>query len=182
VKGVVFILVEEFVTDQFGAEAWDGLLEAAGLDGVWTTLGSYPDEQLTMLVDAAAERFELPPHQVQRLVGQGTFSGLAAQHPELLEDHKSSRTVLLDLNGIIHPEVMKLYPGAEVPWFEVTEQADGLLHLHYRSRRALGPLAEGLVVGAAAYFGETVELLSVVDTGEECQMVICIEPSSGAKG
>jgi hypothetical protein len=118
---------------------------------------------------------------VQRLVGKGTFSGLAAQHPELLADHVSCRTVLLDLNGIIHPEVMKLYPGAEVPWFEVTEQADGLLHLYYRSQRALGPLAEGLVVGAGAYFDETVELLSVEDAGEECRMVIRIVPMSVAE-
>jgi hypothetical protein len=180
-KGVVFILVEEFVTEQFGDEAWDALLDDAGLDGVWTTLESYPDEQLGMLVEAAALRFDLPAQQVQRLVGQGTFSGLAAQHPELLADHVSCRTVLLDLNGIIHPEVMKLYPGAEVPWFEVTEQADGLLHLYYRSQRALGPLAEGLVVGAGAYFDETVELLSVEDAGEECRMVIRIVPMSVAE-
>ncbi|MEX0768192.1 MAG: heme NO-binding domain-containing protein [Microthrixaceae bacterium] len=174
-KGVVFILVEEFVTEQFGADAWDALLEESGLDGVWTTLGSYPDEQLGLLVQAATKQFDLPAEQVQRLVGQGAFAGLAAQYPYLLEQHDSCRTVLLDLNGIIHPEVMKLYPGAQTPEFEVTEQDDGLLHLRYRSPRALGPLAEGLVAGAAAHFGESVEFLSVTDRGVESEMLIRIE-------
>ncbi len=42
-KGVVFNIVEEFVTEQWSADDWDDLLDAAGLDGAYTALGTYTD-------------------------------------------------------------------------------------------------------------------------------------------
>src|SRR5438874_2247890 len=42
-KGVVFNLLEEIVVREHGEETWDLLLERAGLGGVYTSLGNYPD-------------------------------------------------------------------------------------------------------------------------------------------
>lgn len=55
-KGVVFNIVEEFVTEGWSVDDWDDLLDEAGLDGAYTTLGTYPDAQLGALVEAAAAR------------------------------------------------------------------------------------------------------------------------------
>ena len=41
-KGVIFNVAEFTVTDEFGAETWDDLLEAADVDGAYTALGDYP--------------------------------------------------------------------------------------------------------------------------------------------
>lgn len=60
-KGVIFNLVEDIVTEANGPDAWDDLLEAAGLEGAYTALGSYGDDQLFALVDAAASASGLPP-------------------------------------------------------------------------------------------------------------------------
>ena len=40
---VVFNLLEEIVVREHGEETWDLLLERAGLGGVYTSLGNYPD-------------------------------------------------------------------------------------------------------------------------------------------
>jgi hypothetical protein len=75
-KGIVFNLLEEVVRRAYGEDTWDTLLEAAGLDGVYTSLGNYPHEELLQLVTAVQEtRREGPLHD------RGTLSlGFRAQH------------------------------------------------------------------------------------------------------
>lgn len=53
-KGIVFNLLAEAVTQRFGDEAWDNLLDAAGLEGAYTSLGSYHDAEMFALVEHAA--------------------------------------------------------------------------------------------------------------------------------
>src|SRR5436309_1246445 len=50
----MFNLLEELVSREHGDETWDDLLEASGLEGAYTSLGSYPDEDLTRLVGSAS--------------------------------------------------------------------------------------------------------------------------------
>ncbi len=64
----------------------------------------------------------------------------------------------ITLNDIIHPEVRKLYPDADVPEFEFSGRDDSTLTIGYRSRRRLCELAEGFIEGAADHFGESVAL------------------------
>jgi hypothetical protein len=167
-KGVLFAAVEDLVVGEYGPDTWDDLLDAAGVDGVWTTLGTYPSEQLSALVEAAAPVLGLDVAATWRLMGRGAFGGLARRHPELVEHYGGCGPLLDDLNHIIHPEVMKLYPEARPPEFGIGHHDDGTTTLEYRSTRELGQLAVGLVLGAADHFGETVEVLAVADTGECC--------------
>lgn len=154
-KGVIFNVVEEVVTEQFGADTWDALLDATELDGSYTALGNYDDAELAALVAAAASALGHSEPDVLRLVGRHAFAGLAGRYPHFLEGHTSSRTVLADLNGVIHPQVLALYPGATVPEFDFTVDGDRVV-LDYRSARGLCHLAEGLAAGVAAAFDETV--------------------------
>lgn len=157
-KGVIFNLAEQVVSDGFGADAWDDILDASGLEGAYTSLGSYPDSDLEALVTASAARLGVPPDVVVRTIGEGAMPLLAQRYPEFFAPHTSTRPFLLTLNDIIHPEVRKLYPGADVPEFGFEVLADGGLLLQYRSRRKLCALAEGFVTGAATHYGETVSL------------------------
>ncbi len=43
-KGIIFNLVEDVVTQENGPDAWDDLLDAAHVDGAYTAVGSYDDE------------------------------------------------------------------------------------------------------------------------------------------
>lgn len=157
-KGIIFNLVEEVVRDRFGEDTWDDLLDAAGLDGAYTSLGSYPDEELLRLVGAASEALGLPPADVVRTLGEAAIPLLATRYPFFFEPHTSTKSFLLTLNDIIHPEVRKLYPGADVPTFGFEESSDDTLVLRYHSERKLCALAEGFVLGAAAHFGERAEI------------------------
>jgi len=158
VKGIIFNLAEEVVTQAHGARIWDDVLERAGFVGAYTSLGSYPDEELMGLVRAASEILGVPKQVVVRDVGEGAIPLLAVRYPQFFAPHTTTRQFVLTLNDIIHPEVRKLYPGANVPEFDFeTSDADALV-IGYRSSRQLCALAEGFIIGAATHYGEQAEV------------------------
>lgn len=157
-KGIIFNLLEEVVTSEYGDATWDGLLEQAGLDGAYTSLGSYGDEQAVALVDVAATTLGISPQDVLRWFGMRAMPLLAVRFPSFFAPHSSARSFLLTLNNIIHPEVRKLYPGAATPVFSFEHEPDGSLLVRYNSARRLCALAEGFIHGAAAFYHERVEI------------------------
>jgi hypothetical protein len=156
-KGVVFNLLEEVVSRHHGEDLWDCVLETAGLKGAYTSLGSYDDADLEVLVGAASQALDRPPQAVLRWFGQTAMPVLAERYPVFFEPHTSARPFVLSVNSIIHPEVRKLYPGAGCPHFGFSEEPDGGLVMDYRSPRRLCALAQGFVEGASAHYGETVD-------------------------
>lgn len=155
-KGIVFNLLEEVLTGSHGPDAWDSLLDTAGLDGTYTSLGSYPDENMHALVAAAAQALGTTPFDVLRWFGKGAMPLLAKRYPGFFSAQQSARSFVLSVNNIIHPEVRKVCPGADVPTFEFSDAPDGALLMGYRSPRRLCALAQGFVEGAGAHYGEEV--------------------------
>lgn len=157
-KGIIFNLLQEVVTQHHGEDVWDALLDTAGVSGVYTSLGNYPDEEFVRLVNAAADVRRTPPGDVIRWFGTEAIPRLAAKYPGFFNRHPSTRPFILTLNGIIHPEVKKLYPGADTPDFDIDASSPEVLVMGYHSKRKLCSLAEGLVTGAANHFGEKVSI------------------------
>ena len=157
-KGILFNLAEEVVSQTYGERVWDDVLESAGLDGAYTSLGNYPDEDLARLVKAAARALDVDVEDVLRAVATGAIPLLASRYPHFFTPHTSARSFVLTLNSIIHPEVRKLYPGATVPEFGFDTTRDDVLVITYHSARRLCSLAQGFIIGAAGHYGETVEI------------------------
>src|SRR5262249_32320754 len=126
-KGVVFNLLEEVVIRAHGEDTWDALLENAGLEGSYTSLGSYPDDHMMKLVGAAAGALKMNPGEVLRWFGREAMPVLAERYPAFFRGHTSTRPFVLSVNDIIHPEVRKVYPGADVPVFDFRDLDDGAL-------------------------------------------------------
>jgi hypothetical protein len=158
VKGIVYNLLEECVSREYGEDTWDGLLDSAGVDGVYTSLGSYPDEDLFALVAAASDALGQPADGIIRWFGRSAMPLLAGRDPGFFEPHGDTRAFVLTLNGIIHPEVRKLYPGADVPVFSFDISSEDVLVMEYSSTRKLCALAEGLLEGAAVHYGEQIAI------------------------
>jgi len=157
-KGIVFNLLEQIVAAEHGDETWEQLLDASGLDGAYTSLGSYPDEDLYKLVGAASEALDVPADDVIRWFGRSAMPLFAKRYPQLFSEHKAARSFVLTLNDIIHPEVRKLYPGAIVPEFGFDTSDPEGVGMDYYSPRKLCAFAEGLLLGAGDHYGETVAI------------------------
>lgn len=163
------------VTNAYGEDTWDALLDATGLEGAWTSLGSYPDEDLMALVAAAASALGTTNEAVLKQVGEGAVPLLAGRYPQFFTGHDSTRPFLLTLNDIIHAEVRKLYPGAEVPVFSFDTSDDEVLKLRYFSPRRLCALAEGFIAGAATVYRQAalIEQPECMHRGDEACILHC---------
>ncbi len=170
-KGIIFNLAEEVVRRQHGEDAWDAILVAAGLDGSFTSLGSYPDEHFERIVACAAAQLGTDRRSVLQVVSEGAIPLLAERYPHFFTPHTSTRAFVLTLNDMIHPEVRKLYPGATPPVFGFEPASEDELMLSYTSARGLCALAEGFLHGAATHYGQTVvitQLTCLLDGAGRC--------------
>ncbi len=165
-KGIVFNLLQDVVTAAHGDDVWDDLLDRSGSAGVYTSLGSYPDEELERLVSTACEMLGLTREAVLRWFGVEAMPLLAKAYPAFFANHSSSRTFVAGINNVIHAEVRKLYTGAECPHFNIREPMDGVLTMDYRSSRRMCALAQGFVEGAAKFYCEEVEFIHVACTAD----------------
>ena len=172
-KGIVFNILERVVTDTHGADTWDTLLDRSGASGVYSALGSYPDAELIGLVVAASELTGASPGDVLRWFGTEAIAIFHARYPELFAGHSHSTALLARLNDVIHPEVRKLYPGAEVPEFDFELGGRESIVIIYRSSKRLCALAEGLIQGTARMYGESVTIAHprcLLRSDESCRL------------
>jgi hypothetical protein len=150
-KGIIFNVLEEVVTEMFDADTWDGLLEHAELDGTYTALGNYGDHELEGIVTAGCSATGHERDDLLLILGRRMLPKLCDRVPESVTQAADPFTFIENVNMIIHPEVLKLYPGAAPPAFECERTSDGLL-VRYSSRRDLSALAEGLLSGVGDRF------------------------------
>jgi hypothetical protein len=174
-KGIVFNLLEQVVSTAHGEEVWDTLLEDAGLEGAYTAVGSYPDGDLFALVGAACKRLDLPADAVIRWFGRNALPLLRDTYPAFFEPFDSTKPFLLTLNDVIHPEVRKLFAGADVPEFGFDDRASAVLAIEYQSHRKLCHFGEGLILGAADHFGEEVNIIQemCMHNGDPNCVLVC---------
>ncbi len=157
-KGVVFNAAEAAVVELFDEDTWDDILDAAGVDGVYSSVGSYEDAEMMAIVQAASVLTELPVEDVLIAVGRKALAHLADRVPDLLGGCTNSFEMLRLIHDVIHVEVKKLYPDALTPDFTYQELPGEGLRLGYHSHRPLSALAEGLILGVGDRFGETLSV------------------------
>jgi hypothetical protein len=156
-KGIIFNLLEDIVRQHHGMEVWEAMLDLSGASGIYTSLGNYSDEEIFDLVAAASRILDLPAEDVLRWFGRHAMVELSRRMPEMFNIHSSSRAFILNVNRAIHPEVRKLYSGADCPYFNFQDAPDGSLTMSYRSSRRLCHLAEGFIAGAEKIYCDSVK-------------------------
>ncbi|HEU0103240.1 MAG TPA: heme NO-binding domain-containing protein [Mycobacteriales bacterium] len=186
-KGIVFNLLEGVVTAQFGEDAWDDMLDATTASGAYTAIGNYPEAEFLALLEVTPDAVGATAQERLRWFGRSAMPALAQRYAVFFAPHPGTRSFLMTLNDIIHPEVRTLYPGADVPVFDVFEGPTGglsSLTLGYRSPRRLCWLAEGFILGAADHFGQavTVEQLACMHDGAESCLLACTFAEVDARG
>jgi len=176
-QGIIFNLLEEIVTRDFGANTWDDLLDGAQLDGAYTAFVNYPDEELLKLVSVASAALDKLEADIIKWFGQQAIALLAERYTVFFTGCENTRAFLLTLNDIIHPEVRKLYPDADVPDFDYDASHTDHLVLRYKSSRQICALAEGLILGAGDYYDEPISIdhtACVHQGAETCEFKVSV--------
>jgi len=159
-KGIVFTEFLEMVEAKFGPDLTDRIIEGAELPsgGVYTAVGTYDHSEMVKLVTCLSNETEISAAELMRVFGAYMFGRFYVLYPKYFNGIDSSFAFLERIEDYIHVEVRKLYPEAELPSFQCDTSQPGRLRLTYRSTRPFAPLAEGLIRGCVAHYGETADI------------------------
>jgi heme-NO-binding protein len=159
-KGIVFTEFLEMVEEKFSTEVVDRIVDGAELasGGVYTSVGTYDHVEMIRLVSCLSKESGIPIPELMKAFGEHLFGRFSILYPKYFEGMNSSFNFLENVEDYIHVEVRKLYPEAELPSFSCDASEPGRLRLTYRSTRPFAPLAEGLIRGCLAHFGENADL------------------------
>jgi hypothetical protein len=113
---------------------------------------------MVALVLALSARSGAAVPDLLRAFGEYLFGRFATGYPAFFSGQHDAFTFLSGIESIIHAEVRKLYPDAELPTFEVEHHDDRRLVIVYSSGRHFEDLAEGLIRGCIAHFGRPATL------------------------
>ena len=153
-KGIVFNEFVSLVEAKFGDMVLDQVITEGAPEsgGAFTTAGYYDHAELVAMVVALSKVTGVAAGDLVRAFGQHLFGKLiripSMQHAEFA----SAYDFLARVDDVIHVEVVRLYPDAELPKLETRKTEDGGFELIYRSRRRLADLAHGMVEGCLAHY------------------------------
>ncbi len=158
-KGVVFTEFLEMAEERFSLEVVDGIIQRANpaSGGIYTAVGTYPPAELVNLLSELSTATSTPIPVLLQEFGKHLLHRFVRGFPQFFEVD-SVFTFLQTIDSVVHVEVKKLYPEAELPSFECTPLENGQVTMTYRSPRRLADLAEGLILGSAEHFGETLAI------------------------
>lgn len=161
-KGILFTEFMSFVEAELGDEALDEIIETCAgklsTDGAYTSVGTYPCEELQALLAAAAHRSGASQQALLESFGQNLASTFVKAYPDYFNRCSNLFDFVAQIDSYIHLEVLKLYPDAELPRFDVVARDDDRIALSYESPRGLHHLAVGLFHGSAAHYREPVQV------------------------
>ena len=129
-KGVVFTEFLEMVEAKWSLEMVDQLIERAKppSGGVYTAVGTYAPAEMVALVSALSEATDMPIPDLLKAFGGHLFGTFARNYPQFLEGRDTSFAFLESVESVIHVEVRKLYPDAELPSHMACGSADQRPH------------------------------------------------------
>jgi len=155
-KGIVFTKFIEMVEEQLSIDTCEAMIEACDLPsgGAYTSVGTYDHQEMVTLLVQLSKMTGKPVPDLLRSYGHYLFGQFAQLYPVFFEGVTSSLAFAGQIDNVIHVEVMKLYPDAQLPRFETVSMTADDLKIIYRSDRHLGDLAEGLLESCIAHFEE----------------------------
>jgi len=160
-KGLVFTELFELVEAKWGFDFLDELIEDSSIEGggVFTQVADYPFSEMQKLVVTLSTKTGIPIDDLLEVFGHYLFSKLAKLYPHTL-DESNALDFISTVESHVHKDVRKLYPGVDLPSFDLQEKGDNYIIIIYRSPKGLESLAKGLMLGCGEFFKQNLKITS----------------------
>lgn len=160
-KGIVFTEFLEMVETEFGMDMVNDLLESTQLEsgGVYSAVGTYHHKEMVSLVVELSNRSGMGLPDLLKAFGKYLFNTFKTSYAPMFESSTDGFDFLQRIDQEIHVEVLKLYPDAELPSFRTECLSDKVLQMDYRSDRAMGALAYGLIEACGEHYNEGFDIV-----------------------
>lgn len=158
--GLVFREYLEFLDRELGEGFTEAVIDDVELSsgGAYASTGNYPFEEMQRLVGATCRHGGMAAEHLLAEFGKSVGCSFARGYGHYFEARSDLFDLLAHVDNHIHVEVRKLYPEAELPSFEVRARDANSMVLVYRSSRKLHELARGVILAAAGFYGQQVEV------------------------
>ena len=153
-QGVIFDELEKFVVARLGEDGLSRIRSRTGRGDHGYEIGAtYPDDELSVIVQGAAEATGQRPDEIVEEFGVALVPGLLEIYGFLVNPRWSFMDFLVNVEDVIHRGVKLNTPDAKPPELGATRNAPGSVTIRYHSKRALCSLAKGIIRGAATSYG-----------------------------
>jgi Haem-NO-binding len=153
-KGIVFTEFLEMAAQRFGDDMVDNIIMDSRLPhkGAYTSVGTYPHEEMVALVSAMSSRTGLDTDALLDGFGHHLFGRFYVHHPHFMDSTSDPLEFLMGIETIVHTDVRKLYPDAQLPGFDTHRISHNQIVMHYSSIHNFSSLAAGLLRGCAEHY------------------------------
>jgi hypothetical protein len=167
-RGLIFTEFLELVETGFGMEITDQVITRGCPfhTGGFTSVGAYDHRDLVSMIGELSKLTNVSSPDLVYKFGKHMFAKFLELHPDAFERVSSTFELLLRVEGVIHVEVRKLNPEAELPSFSFPQTEVGWLDVVYRSKRPFADLAHGLISASIEHFRESLEIIRTDLEGE----------------
>lgn len=170
--GIVNQAIQELVTTQFGEDKWEQVLLKSGVgEEFFLSNESYDDAITYQLAGAASEVLNIPLKDVLNSFGE--FWVLNTGHTKygsLMSAGGSNLKEFIENLPVFHNRVSLVYPNLRPPEFQVSENNEHSIQLHYFSHReGLTEFVRGLLSGLSKLYqtSTTIELINSRENGHD---------------
>jgi hypothetical protein len=182
-KGMIFTEFMTMVEDRFGLQTLDTVITESNLsnDGAYSAIGTYDHQELIRMVVSLSKLTETGAQDLVRAFGTYLFVRFVEKYPVFFRRPTDTFSFLETVEETVHVEVLKLAPDAELPSFQHERLDADNMTMVYRSKRCFADLAEGLMEGCAAHFGDKIAIsredlpTSGADSGSGSHVLFKIE-------
>lgn len=157
--GIVNQAIQGLVTDSFGQQKWQEILEHSKVDiESFSNKGIYPDKITYDLASSASKILNMSLDDVLIAFGKYWVLNIAnLKYNSLLKTGGNHAFEFLKNLPNFHSRVMLYYPDIEPPEFQVEEVDNKTLILYYNSfRLGLSSFVMGIVIGLGEFFGNKI--------------------------
>lgn len=175
--GIIHKSLKGYVEAELPDESWDEVMDAAGIEPkLYLPVSHYPDEEVTAIVEALAERTDHTEETL--LVDFGEFLV-----PELLDTFKAhvrddwATIDLLENLRSIYEDIAS-NDETSPPDVDTERVGDDAVAIVYQSELELCALGKGIVRGIAATYDETATIeedACQLDGDDRCELTVTVE-------
>ncbi|MFQ3193274.1 MAG: putative hydrocarbon binding protein [Colwellia sp.] len=179
-QGTVFTSFSDMVIEKMGMPVWNELLKKIkpNSEGIYTNGMQYENAEIMAYATELSIITQVDAPTLIRKFGEYLFIDFYRNSPLKTSQIDNLKDFLICVDSLIHKEVKRLYPNAYLPSFNYDEKPNGDLIMFYQSKRKLCHLCEGLIMGAAKHFQQSISIKHpecMHHGAERCKLVICFE-------
>jgi hypothetical protein len=153
-QGTIVKCLAEMITEEFGQDKWDNVLERTGVrkDHIFLTTEDVDDQVVLKMIDSVCQVLKISQVQAADAFGDYWVNVYAPRiYHAYFDAAQSARDFLLRMDNV-HQVMTQILPDARPPRFDYEWKDENTLIIKYHSHRGLIDFMVGLARGVGKYY------------------------------